>query len=134
MQDHQPYKALLHFLPYFKSNSSKYALSDNGSWDPFLYDQTVLDFVKTISETQMLLQFDWMSWQAEANSYFDHIERIRTADMLVIRKLFTTIVRADRYNGGFYASMIDRGVIIALLEQLSSLLDKDERSFTAEQP
>lgn len=67
-----------------------------------------------------------MSWQSEARKYFDNLLLIDEADLDTIRKLFTTIIRADRFNAGTYVLMIDNGVIMCMLMRLKALIDEIE--------
>lgn len=67
-----------------------------------------------------------MSWQSESRKYFDNLLLIDKADLDTIRKLFTTIIRADRFNAGTYALMIDDGVILCMLKRLKALSDEIE--------
>jgi hypothetical protein len=49
---------------------------------------------------------------------------IQEADLITLQKLFTTIVRADRFCEGFMKENIDNGVILNLLLRLESIMDK----------
>lgn len=120
------FKPLLDFIPYFESNRKKYNCSEEMSFDPYIYHEPAKKFVEQLYNSQFILSFDWMSWQSEARKYFDNLLLIDEADLNTIRKLFTTIIRADRFNAGTYALMIDNGVILCMLMRLKALIDEIE--------
>jgi ADP-ribosyl-[dinitrogen reductase] hydrolase len=118
---------LFMYIPYFESTNKKYTVSDQFSLDPFTYDDAASEFVTKLYQSNMIIKFDWGTWQSESREYFQNTALIHNADLLTVRKLFTTIIRADRFCAGMYASMIDKVVILALLKRLKALVDNQEK-------
>ncbi|WP_240414921.1 DUF6508 domain-containing protein [Paenibacillus periandrae] len=118
---------VLEFIPYFESNGKKYDVSREFSLDPYSYHDQASHFITILYENNIIVQFNWTNWIEEANTYFKSPSLIVNADLITIRQLFTTIIRADRFNAGMYATMIDKGVILALLKRLKVLVDNHEK-------
>ncbi|USG64784.1 DUF6508 domain-containing protein [Brevibacillus ruminantium] len=123
LHDYSRFAELCLYIPYFESNNIKYTVSKQFSFDPFNYEDTAKEFVSKLYETNMIISFDWGKWQAECSEYLQNAALIQNVDLITIRKLFTTIIRADRFTAGTYAEMIEKGIILALLKRLEELLD-----------
>ncbi|MFM1655738.1 DUF6508 domain-containing protein [Brevibacillus sp. B_LB10_24] len=115
---------LFDFIPYFESDDKKYDIAEKISLDPYLYHEPARQFVKMLYEKHIIMPFDWRQWSEEANRYFNSPECIDTADIAAIRKLLTTIVRADRFSAGFFADKMDNGTVLRLLKRLQVLVDQ----------
>ena len=63
----------------------------------------------------------WGEWQDVAEEYVDSPEKIKSADVVTVHKLFTTHVRKDRFCEGHLASMFENGHIVALLRRLKEI-------------
>ncbi|MDW7649723.1 MAG: DUF6508 domain-containing protein [Bacillota bacterium] len=113
---------LLTFLPYFEDEEAeKFTVSDIAVPGPYLYKDQVQEFVRVLNEEDFVTDFDWPNWGPQAVEYFKERERIETADLETLQKLFTTIVRAEKMTSGVLAEMIDKGIITDLLRRLSKL-------------
>ena len=66
-------------------------------------------------------EVDWVQWQDVAVEYVDLQEKIDSADVLTLKKLFTTHVRKDRFCEGHLATMLENGHIVALLRRLKEI-------------
>ncbi len=66
-------------------------------------------------------EVDWVQWQDVAVEYVDLQEKIDSADVLTLKKLFTTHVRKDRFCEGHLATMFENGHIVALLRRLKEI-------------
>lgn len=116
---------VLAYLPYFQDEKEeKYQMSAVSMSGPYLYDERVVKFLRALYEEDMVIDFDWHGWGQEAIQYFTSKERIESADLETIQKLFTTIARAEKITSGVMAEMISKGVILDLLMRLS-VLDKE---------
>ncbi|MGO8750454.1 MAG: DUF6508 domain-containing protein [Thermoguttaceae bacterium] len=78
-------------------------------------------FVEALYKNGWIPGFDWPSWQDEAIQYVESPERIASADLDTIRKLFTTHVRKDHFCAGHLAAMFENGHITALLHRVREL-------------
>jgi hypothetical protein len=56
----------------------------------------------------MIQGFDWHQWADEANKYLDNRKMLATADVTILQKLFTSIIRSDRFCEGLLGDMIDK--------------------------
>ena len=65
----------------------------------------------------------WVKWQDVAFEYVALPEKINSADVVTIKKLFTTHVRKDRFCEGHLAAMFKNGHIVALLRRLKEILE-----------
>ncbi|NHN29627.1 DUF6508 domain-containing protein [Paenibacillus agricola] len=127
LYDDSQLAVLFMYIPYFESTNKKYTVSSGQfSLDPFTYDDAASEFVTKLYQSNMIIKFNWGTWQSESKEHFQNTALIYNADLNTVRKLFTTIIRADRFNAGMYASMIDKGVILALLKRLKVLVDTQE--------
>ena len=66
-------------------------------------------------------EVDWVQWQDVAVEYVGLQEKIDSADVLTLKKLFTTHVRKDRFCEGHLAAMFENGHIVALLRRLKEI-------------
>ena len=66
-------------------------------------------------------EVDWVQWQDVAVEYVGLQEKIDSADVLTLKKLFTTHVRKDRFCEGHLATMFENGHIVALLRRLKEI-------------
>jgi hypothetical protein len=119
LYDDSQLAVLFMYIPYFESTNKKYTVS--GSLDPFTYDDAASEFVTKLYQSNMIIKFNWGTWQSESKEYFQNTALIHNADLNTVRKLFTTIIRSDRFCAGMYASMIDKGVILTLFEKTKGI-------------
>ena len=114
---------VLDFLPYFESASRHfYDLDTAGlSMDPYIYAPEVVRFISTLYAQGFIIPYDWAAWKDEAARYQSDPSLIHGADIPTLRKLLTLYVRADRFNSGYVAAMIDRGLILVILRRLKVL-------------
>ena len=117
---------LLEYLPYFKN-------PENNFFEPvnkppqllfYSYSDIVMAFYKSLYEENMIKMFDWSKWSSEAKKYFYDPIKLKKADLPTIQKLFTTIIRADRFHEGLLGDMIDDGVILNLLVRLEQIREE----------
>jgi len=115
----QQVDAVLEFLPAFESPGYKF-----GEWTDagyFSYSPEVDDLIRTLYEQNFLLPFDWTRWKEEAQRYRSGPGALETADLLTLRKLLTTHVRADRFVEGHLASVLETGHVTAVLRRLKQI-------------
>ena len=67
------------------------------------------------------LPFNWIEWQGVAWEYVGSPEKIKSADVVTIRRLFTAHVRKDRFCEGLLAGMFENGHIVALFRRLKEI-------------
>lgn len=110
---------VLEFLPAFESPGYKF-----GEWADagyFSYSPEVDDWIRALYEQNFFLTFDWTRWKEEAQRYRSEPGALETADLLTLRKLLTTHVRADRFVEGHLASVLESGHVTAILRRLKQI-------------
>lgn len=78
--------------------------------------------LRAIYEHNLIVTFDWTSWQAEAQRFLDPAAA-NTASVEEIRRLLTLHVRKERFAEGHFAEMISNGHIGVLLRRLGTLIE-----------
>ena len=92
-----------------------------GQFPHYALSAEALDFIRTLDAQQMLVIFDWPSWQDEARRLMDDPLAMATADLLTLRCLLTTHVRLERFVEGHLASVYESGHVTAILRRLSAI-------------
>lgn len=107
--------AALAYLPIFERPGYRF-----GAWDQagYCYSPEVNDFIQTLYAQDIVIRFDWPSWKESAQRYMEDPQAVDTSDLLTLRKLLTTHVRADRFVEGHLASVLESGHITAILRRL----------------
>lgn len=87
---------------------------------------------KALYEHNFILNgFDWGDWIKENNKYSDnnpnHEEMIRSADLDTIRKIFTSIVRGDRFNEFLLFNLLQKGYVLKLFRRLKEIRREIDR-------
>ena len=111
---------LLAYLPIFNRQPHElYQVhAEVTTLEPFSYAPEVHQFIQTLYQTGFFIQFDWTTWQQEAEDFVRHPEQVQTADLETIQRLLTTHIRADRFCSGHLAHTIHAGHILAILNRL----------------
>lgn len=117
---------VLTFLPLFEGPTDNlYSVqTDYFTFYPYEYSPDVLRFIQTLYNENIIFVFDWSSWKEEAARYMEDQELVAQADLSVLRRLLTLHIRADRFNDGHIAMMIDSGHILAILRRLNAIRDE----------
>jgi hypothetical protein len=90
-------------------------------WNGRDYPPEIDRLMRAVYDHHLIVRgFDWPSWREEAMRFEDP-EVIRTASLDDVRRLFTMHVRQDRFFGGYFADVTNRGHISALLRRLVEL-------------
>ncbi len=94
---------------------------DAGSLPMFFYSQEVRDLMRALYEHSFVVAFSWPTWRDEAKRYLDDPTQIKDAPIGDIQRLFTTLVRTDRFSEGSFAAYVESGVVLALLARVEVL-------------
>ncbi len=118
--------AVLEFLPVFTQPGFQPGewVCPAGQFPWYRYRPKVPAFVAALGDADLLLQFDWGAWIEEARHYMADPGRVAAADLLTLRRLLTTHVRADRFTEGHLASVFESGHIVAILRRLKEIGDE----------
>jgi hypothetical protein len=121
--------AVLAFLPAFEQpdlSAGRWRVSA-GALPYWESNPQVMAFVQTLYATEFIFSFDWGAWSAEAQRYTDGgAAALADADLLTLRKLLTSYVRADRFSAGTLAAMFSNGQIVAILRRLKQIREQLE--------
>lgn len=106
--------ALLPFLERFEADGFS-----PGEWDDssgqlpyFVYEDVVAEFQQALYENGWITpDFDWTEWQESADNYVESPTKIESVDAEIVRRLFTTHVRKERFCEGHLATMFQSGYI-----------------------
>lgn len=119
----QEFDPILKFLDIFSQEGYKFGewVAISGHFPYFSYHPDVRAFIAALYKEKVIFSFDWMSWKDEAQRYQLDSEALARADLLTLRKLLTTHLRADRVTEGHLAAMLESGHIVAILRRLKEI-------------
>lgn len=116
---------VLEYLPYFeKKNHKFYKMNFNlSAREPYVYNDNVLDFVRTLKECKFVQPdaFDAVAWEKEAEKILTHEPLLAQVDLETIVKLFTAIVVKERTANGNLAILLSNNTIIHILKRLQKI-------------
>ena len=123
----EQWDVVLEFLPIFESKEFSCGewVVRKGHMPHFRYDPDVDRFVLALYRQHIVLQFDWVSWKDEAKRHMASPDSLAEADLLTIRKLLTTHVRADRFVEGHLGQVLNSGHIVEILRRLKAIRERD---------
>jgi len=108
-------KEILEFLPYFKN----YKNIKESEISFLSYSPEIHDFINSLYKNNFVQVFDKICWQNSFKTYVDFPERIDSIEIIV--RMFTTIIRAERFNEGSLGSYIRSGIIFKILHKVEEL-------------
>lgn len=95
--------------------------NDDGSTQmPFNKESEILDeFRKMFSEKGLIIDFDWVNWQEGRDIFASQAEnKFSDINAETVLKLFSAIIRSDRFNDGVLANFFSTGNGERLLARL----------------
>lgn len=124
-------EAFLKYIPYFQDTDNEFfeVISKPQQMPYVTYSRKVDCLFQDLYHRNMIQKFAWTQWTKEAKKYFNNPELLATVDITIIQKLFTSIIRGDRFCEGILADMIDNGFILALLMRLKDIRVEIEDRF-----
>jgi hypothetical protein len=113
--------AILSFLPTLSQPDFVFGewKTPSGQFPHYFFSPETLQFLKALDK--LIVVFDWNVWHEEAARYMEHPAALAKADLLTLRKLITTHVRAERFTEGHLAAQYKNGHLVAILEQLKKI-------------
>lgn len=115
-------KAVSKLLRFFDADVAVGQWSDRRAAMPFLdYREPAQTLIEALYAHRFIVIFDWSAWANEAERYLNEPNLIQSAPILDVARLFTTIVRRDRFCEGTFKAEVDSGVIRALLRRVNEL-------------
>ncbi|HOI76362.1 MAG TPA: DUF6508 domain-containing protein [Methanofastidiosum sp.] len=122
-------EVILNYLPYFEDKNQKFfdilmPKRDGGNIVEYIYvtySAKFMEFYRELHEQGFVTNFNWLDSTLESNDLSHYYELLEDADIATLRKLITIIVRHDKHNEGFFADVIDSGLLLAMLNRLKEL-------------
>jgi len=107
-------EAVLLFLPYFCNPKNEfYKVVDTKKGKDGIYtlgyesyNEDTSRFYKCLHNENFMQPFAWGEWQAEAFKYMGNHDMLLNADIITLVKLFTLIIRKNRFCEGFFTSRL----------------------------
>ena len=87
------------------------------------YHPEINTFITDLYNMEFIQQFDWQEWIDELNKFTKNPELLKQADAKTIIKIFTTIVRGERFFAGILYNTIKDGFILKVLYRIKELLE-----------
>jgi hypothetical protein len=77
-------------------------------------------FVATLGNGGWIFVFDWVSWVDDARRIIE-TDGLERTDLLTLRKLFTLLVRRDRFVEGSLGEAFESGLVVRILYRLRAI-------------
>jgi hypothetical protein len=115
--------AVLTYLPVFEQEGYRFGewVVEEGHFPWYRYSEEVNGFLTTLRREGMVFAFDWPEWKHEAERYLTNPTALQSADLLTLRKLLFTHIRADRFTEGHLAKVLENGHIASIMRRLKQL-------------
>lgn len=119
--DKKDFEVILSYLPSFERPGYDFGemIEEKGMLPWADYSGEVMEFYRDLYLHHFIVDFDWPSWQHVAIEYYQNPERITTADLKTIRRLFTVHIKKDRFCEGHLLSVLESGHITMMLQRLA---------------
>jgi O-acetyl-ADP-ribose deacetylase len=119
---------VLAYLPVFEQEGHQFGewVVDEGHLPWYRYSEEVKGFFASLHREGVVLPFDWPGWKQEAERYLFNPDALQSADLLTLRKLLFTHIRADRFTEGHLASVLESGHMLAILRRLKQIRNEME--------
>lgn len=94
-----------------------------GYWVPH---EDVAQWQSALYEHHVLVSFDWTtpSWRRQMRLYEANPSLLHRARLLSVRKVLTTLLRAERFCEGSLGEAFDRGVPQAAMRRLGTIAER----------
>ena len=113
-------------LPEIKNTTEFGTWDTSSSENIFPYvspNKTVNKFIELVYEKNVVLSFDWMKWKEGQDILEKGEGDYSEFDLMTLVKLFTTIVRNDRFCEGYLVSKFEDGTILKILRRIQSIFN-----------
>jgi hypothetical protein len=84
------------------------------------FHDVVNKFLRIVDELKLIPVFDWGAWQEGKELLNAQIPNVATLDLLTLCKLFTLVIRADRFSEGFLILNFENGNITRIIKAIKN--------------
>lgn len=109
---------LFAFIPRIEQANSFGEWEIYGNWPNHLNSRLVEEFIITVYEMGIIVNFPWMEWEEGSAILRDENTNYLTLSPEILIKLLTKITRADRFSEGALAGAFEEGSILKILQGL----------------
>ncbi len=125
---------ILNYLEYFEDKNQKFydiimPKRDGGNIVDYIYvtySDKFMEFYRALHDQGFVTNFNWLDSSIHSESLNEYYDLLEDADIKILRRLFTMIVRQDKHNEGFFADVIESGLLLAMLNRLEILNEEIE--------
>lgn len=125
-------EVILNYLPYFEDENQRFydvimPKRDGTNIVDYIYvtySDKFMEFYKALHDQGFVTNFNWLDSSSHSEELSDYYDILEDADIKTLRRLFTMIVRQDKHKDGFFADVIESGLLLAMLNKLKILNDE----------
>ena len=125
-------EVILNYLPYFEDENQRFydvimPKRDGTNIVDYIYvtySDKFMEFYKALHDQWFVTNFNWLDSSSHSEELSDYYDILEDADIKTLRRLFTMIVRQDKHKDGFFADVIESGLLLAMLNKLKILNDE----------
>lgn len=125
----EEWKDLLKFIPVIEATTNFGSLGGGQQIDDGVYvgfytipGRLVTELVDKISGMGLVPVFDWNSWTEGMEMISKNDTDYSKLELVTLTKLFTVMVRQDRFSDGFLIACFERGVMLSVLKAIKTKL------------
>lgn len=106
-------------MPRMKKNEKGVFIFPSMEWAP-----VTEDFFKVVHELGIVPVFDWMNWE-EGRLMLDNKDQdFSASDIITLCKLFTVMIRADRFVDGYLVGQLRRKNVQKIISAIKNKIQK----------
>jgi len=90
-------------------------------WPWVDYVPVVDAWVDSLYEHHVIVEYGEPGWNERMQAFSEDPSRLRSADLLTVRKVLTTVVRAERFGEGAIESAFETGLVQTAMLRLREL-------------
>ena len=119
--DRQAFEEIIDNISLFERKDLK--IGEFTGIEGYSYHPEIDIFTTDLYNMGFIQEFDWQNWIEKLNKFSENPELLKQADAKIIIKVFTTIVRGERFFAGILYKTIESGFILKVLYRIKELLE-----------
>jgi hypothetical protein len=114
-------EAVLAYIPTLSDAGFSFGewRTHEGQFPQYVFSAEADKFIKALSK--LIVVFDWPAWKEKASIIMEDPGALAKADLLALRRLITTHLRAERFNEGHLAAQFESGHLLGILKRLKEI-------------